>query len=125
MSTRAADGYGGYGGFTGSVGIFVAPYDGVYQFQCFLTGQSTTSNLLLVFNANGPSVTNGTWNSRNLINEYAEIIDLRSVTNIEESHNFATLLDMSKGDYVDVQTHSTGYIGAGHVRCSCFLAHRY
>ena len=125
MSTRAADGYGGYTGFTGSVGIFVAPYDGVYQFQCFLTGQSTSSNLLLVFNANGPSVTNGTWSSRNLIGEYGEIIDLRLVTNIEESHNFATLLDMSKGDYVDVQLHSASYLGSGHVRCSCFLAHRY
>ena len=124
MSTKAADGYGGYGGFTGNAAIFVAPHDGVYQFQFFLVGQSTSSGLLLVFNANGPSVIDGTWNGKNVIGDYQEILDLRNVTNLQEVHGFSTLLNMSKGDTVDIQNHSTGTLGSNVVRCSCFLVHR-
>ena len=124
MSTKAADGYGGYGGFTGNAAIFVAPHDGVYQFQFFVIGQSTSSGLLLVFNANGPSVIDGTWNGKNVIGDYQEILDFRGVTNLQEVHGFSTLLNMSKRDTVDIQNHSTGYLGSNIVRCSCFLVHR-
>ena len=103
----------------------MAPYDGLYQFQAFLRGQSGSSNCLLVFNANGPSVVNGTWGSKNLIEEYAEIFDLRGGrTDAEEPFTFATLLNMSKGDTVDIQTYSASYLGSNTVRCSCFLVYR-
>jgi hypothetical protein len=124
MSTKTPDGHGTVTNFTGSAGIFVAPYDGLYQFQCFLVGQGSVSNLLIVFNANGPSVIDGTWGDKNLISDYQELIDLRSDTHVEEPTTFATLLNMSKGDFVDVQNHSTGYLGNNTVRCSCFLVYR-
>jgi hypothetical protein len=124
MSTKTPDGHGTVTNFTGSAGIFVAPYDGLYQFQCFLVGQGSVSNLLIVFNANGPSVIDGTWSDKNLISDYQELIDLRSDTHVEEPTTFATLLNMSKGDFVDVQNHSTGYLGNNTVRCSCFLVYR-
>ena len=129
MSTRNADGYGGSFaliGLSGQAGIFIAPYDGIYQFQAFLIAQSQTSNCLLVFNANGPSVDNGTWNSKNLIHSYNELFDLRdNKSNEEEPITFTTLLNMSKGDYVDIQNHSSGYLGANSIRCSAFLLHRF
>ena len=129
MSTRNADGYGASFsliGLSGQAGIFVAPYDGIYQFQAFLITQSQTSNLLLVFNAHGPSVDNNTWDSKNLINSYNELFDLRGdKSNEEEPITFTTLLNMSKGDYVDIQNHSAGYLGANSIRCSAFLLHRF
>ena len=126
MSTKTPDGYGTATGFSGSAGIFIAPYDGIYQFQAFLVGQSGSSNCLLVFNANGPSVVNGTWGTKNVIAEYNELFDLRGDrTDEEEPFTFATLLNMSKGDYVDIQNHSTGYLGHGNVNCSAYLIHRF
>ena len=125
MSTKTPDGHGGAGGFSGEAGIFVAPYDGIYQFQAFLISQSTGSNCLLVFNANGPSVDNNTWNSKNLINSYNELFELRGAVDLEEPITFATLLNMSKGDRVDIQNHSTGYLGLNDLRCSAFLLHRF
>jgi hypothetical protein len=128
MSTKNADGYGGAFaqiGLSGQAGIFIAPYDGIYQFQAFLIAQSTGSNCLLVFNANGPSVDNNTWNSKNLINSYNELFELRGAVDLEEPITFATLLNMSKGDYVDIQNHSSGYLGLNDLRCSAFLLHRF
>jgi hypothetical protein len=125
MSTKTPDGHGAAGGFSGEAGIFVAPYDGIYQFQAFLIAQSTGSNCLLVFNANGPSVDNNTWNSKNLINSYNELFELRGTVELEEPITFATLLNMSKGDRVDIQNHSTGYLGLNDLRCSAFLLHRF
>jgi hypothetical protein len=128
MSTRNADGYGGafaQVGLSGQAGIFIAPYDGIYQFQAFLISQSTGSSCLLVFNANGPSVDNDTWNSKNLINSYNELFELRGAVDLEEPITFATLLNMSKGDYVDIQNHSSGYLGLNDLRCSAFLLHRF
>jgi hypothetical protein len=128
MSTKNADGYGGAFaqiGLSGQAGIFIAPYDGIYQFQAFLIAQSTGSNCLLVFNANGPSVDNDTWNSKNLINSYNELFELRGAVDLEEPITFATLLNMSKGDYVDIQNHSSGYLGLNDLRCSAFLLHRF
>jgi hypothetical protein len=124
MTTKTPDGYGSASGFSGSAGVFVAPFDGLYQFQCVCFGQGTGSNLLLVFNANGPSVTNNTWDTRNVISDYHEVIDLRTITNQEEPHGFSVLLDMKQDDAVDVQNHSTGYLGGDLLRCSCFLVHR-
>ena len=54
-------------------------------------------------------VVNNTWNSKNLINSYNELFELRGAVDLEESMTFATLLNMSKGDTVDIQNHSTGY----------------
>ena len=126
MSTKTPDGYGTATGFSGKAGIFIAPYDGIYQFQAFLIGQSGSSNCLLVFNANGPSVINGTWGTKNIIGDYREVFDLRgSRTDAEEPFTFATLLNMSKGDYVDIQNHSTGYLGHETVNCSAYLIHRF
>ena len=126
MSTKTPDGYGTATGFSGSAGIFIAPYDGIYQFQAFLVGQSVNSNCLLVFNANGPSVVNGTWGTKNVIADYREVFDLRgSNFDAEEPFTFATLLNMSKGDYVDIQNHSTSYLGHGTVNCSAYLIHRF
>jgi hypothetical protein len=124
MTTKTPDGFGGASGFSGSAGVFVAPFDGLYQFQCVCFAQSSSSNLLIVFNANGPSVTNNTWNTRNVIGDYHEVIDLRSMTNEQEPHGFSVLLDMKENDAVDLQNHSTGYLGADLLRCSCFLVHR-
>ena len=110
---------------SGSHGLFTAPYDGIYQFQAFLITQSTGSNCLLVFGANGPSVDNNTWNSKNLIDSYNELFELRGTVELEEPITFATLLNMSKGDRVDIQNHSTGYLGLNDLRCSAFLLHRF
>jgi hypothetical protein len=126
MSTKTPDGPGSATGFSGSAGIFIAPYDGIYQFQAFLVGQVGSSNCLLVFNANGPSVVNGTWNDKNLIAHYDEVFDLRgSRTDAEEPFTFATLLNMSKGDYVDIQNYNTIYLGNDTVNCSAYLIHRF
>jgi len=124
MTTKTPDGYGSASGFSGSAGVFVAPFDGLYQFQCVCFAQGTGSNLLIVFNANGPSVTDGTWSTRNVVGDYHEAIDLRGITNQEEPHGFSVLLDMKQDDAVDVQNHSTGYLGGDLLRCSCFLVHR-
>ena len=110
---------------SGSHGLFTAPYDGIYQFQAFLIGQSSTSNCLLVFGANGPSVNNNTWNSKNLIDSYNELFELRGAVDFEEVMTFATLLNMSKGDTVNIQNHSSGLLGLNDVRCSVFLLHRF
>jgi hypothetical protein len=130
MTTKAAVGYGAGSGISGTAGAFVAPYDGVYQFQFFVLGESTSSNLLLIFKASGPTVSNGTWNDKNLLPTYQEVVDLRGVSNEEEPHGLSTLLNMSKDDTVEVDVHSTGLLGngastgGGYVRCSCFLVHR-
>jgi len=110
---------------SGSHGLFTAPYDGIYQFQAFLIGQSTGSNCLLVFGANGPSVDNNTWDSKNLINSYNELFELRGNVDFEEVMTFATLLNMSKGDTVNIQNHSSTYLGLNDLRCSVFLLHRF
>jgi hypothetical protein len=110
---------------SGSHGLFTAPYDGIYQFQAFLIAQSTGSNCLLVFGANGPSVDNNTWNSKNLIDSYNELFELRGNVDLEEPITFATLLNMSKGDTVNIQNHSSGYLGLNDLRCSAFLLHRF
>ena len=131
MTTKAAVGYGAGSGISGTAGAFVAPYDGVYQFQFVIFGENTSSNLLLIFKASGPSVSNGTWNNKNVIPTYQEVVDLRNVTNQEEPHGFSTLLNLSKDDTVEVDIQSGGFIstssnsGSGYIRCSCFLAHRY
>jgi len=131
MTTKAAVGYGSGSGISGTAGAFVAPYDGVYQFQFFVLGENTSSNLLLIFKASGLSVSNSTWNDKNVIPTYQEVVDLRTVTNQEEPHGFSTLLNLSKGDTIEVDIHSGSFrstspnTGSGYVRCSCFLAHRY
>jgi hypothetical protein len=131
MTTKAAVGYGSGSGISGTAGAFVAPYDGVYQFQFVVFGENTGSNLLLIFKASGPSVSNSTWDSKNVIPTYQEVVDLRNVTNQEEPHGFSTLLNLSKDDTVEVDIHSgsfrstSSHTGSGYVRCSCFLAHRY
>jgi hypothetical protein len=130
MTTKAAVGYGAGSGISGIAGAFVAPYDGVYQFQFFVLGENNSSNLLLLFKASGPSVSNGTWNDINLLPSYQEVVDLRYVTNEQESHGLSTLLNMSKDDTIEVDVHSGSFVGSstntgsGYVRCSCFLVHR-
>jgi hypothetical protein len=131
MITKGAVGYGSGSGISGIAGAFVAPYDGLYQFQFVIVGENTSSNLLLIFKASGPSVSNSTWDNTNVIPSYQEVVDLRSVSNQQEPHGFSTLLNLSKDDTVEVDIHSSGlrstssHTGAGFVRCSCFLAHRY
>ena len=114
-------------GFTGGYGIFTAPYDGIYQFQAFLIGQSSVSNCLLVWGVNGPSVDNNTWNDKNLIDDAParELFELRGAVDFEEVMTFATLLNMSKGDNVNIQNHSNSLLGNNDVRCSAFLLHRF
>jgi hypothetical protein len=130
MTTKAAVGHGANSGISGTAGAFVAPYDGVYQFQFFVLGENTSSNLLLLFKASGPTVSNGTWNNKNMLPTYQEVVDLRGVANEEEPHGLSTLLNMSKEDTIEVDVHSAGLIGngastgGGYVRCSCFLVHR-
>lgn len=130
MTTKAAVGYGSGSGISGTAGAFVAPYDGLYQFQFVIFGENTSSNLLLIFKANGPSVSNSSWNGTNLIPSYQEVVDLRNASNQEEPHGFSTLLNLSKDDTVEVDIHSGSFrstssnTGSGYVRCSCFLVHR-
>ena len=118
VSTPAAIGTG----MSGNIGRFTAPVAGYYYTICQVKNVTKgSSNLLIVYNAGGTNfATNNPY-----VGTYNEIIDLRGADNVEQAYNFAFVMHMEIGDYIQYRVHSSGYTdGTYKMDCSVHLINR-